>query len=154
MDTKYQSLDYALSSEQRDRWVEAIDNEMTSISDLNVYSVVNLPSDLRAIQSKWIFDIKKDEEGNILRYKARLVAREFSQILGLDYGEIYSPVVRHETMLLLLALATDNGMHLYQVDVKTAFIRSNLEEEIFMELPDIPDELKAKYSQKLWNNRV
>ena len=74
-------------------------------------------------------------DGSIKRYKARLVARGFSQVQGIDYFETFSPVVRYESVRTMLAIVAKHNLEMTQFDVKTAFLNSSLEEEIFMEQP-------------------
>ena len=75
-------------------------------------------------------------DGSVTRYKARLVARGFSQKFGCDYDETFSPVVRGESIRALLALATQENMHLHQMDVQTAFLNGELQEEVYMQQPE------------------
>ena len=85
--------------------------------------------------SKWVFKTKLKEDGTIDRYKARLVARGFSQIPGLDFGETFSLVIKHTTIRLIFSLAVTLGWKMRQLDVKNAFLHGVLKEEIFMEQP-------------------
>ena len=85
--------------------------------------------------SKWVFKIKLKEDGTIDRYKARLVARGFSQIPGLDFGETFSPIIKHTTIKLILSLTVTLGWTMRQLNVKNAFLHGFLKEEVFMEQP-------------------
>ena len=82
--------------------------------------------------SKWVFKIKLKEDGTIDRYKARLVARGFSQIPGLDFGETFSPIIKHTTIKLILSLTVTLGWTMRQLNVKNAFLHGFLKEEVFM----------------------
>lgn len=75
-------------------------------------------------------------DGTIERYKARLVARGFSQTQGIDYFETFSPVVRYESVRAVLAVAAKHNMELMQFDIKTAFLNSQLNEDIYMQQPE------------------
>ena len=79
------------------------------------------------------FKIKRPADGSIDKFKARLVAKGFTQIEGVDYEETFSPVVRIASMCLLLALVAHLDSELFQMDVKTAFLNGNLEEEFYMD---------------------
>ena len=83
------------------------------------------------IKNRWVFNIKTDG-----RKKARLVAKGFSQVEGIHYDEIFSPVVRFETVRIMFALAALNEWHISGLDVKTAFLYGKLDEEIYMEQPE------------------
>lgn len=93
--------------------------------------LVDKPSNRPIVPCKWIFK-KRNADGKISRYKARLVAKGFSQVKGVDYTETFSPVVRGSTLRLLLALAAKRNMEIEHLDVDTAFLNGELEEEIFM----------------------
>ncbi|KAJ8507691.1 hypothetical protein ONZ45_g9978 [Pleurotus djamor] len=120
-----------LPPDQRKPWIEACKEELKSLRARNVYSLVKLPKGRKAIKCRWVFDIKSDG-----RKKARLVAKGFSQREGIDFNEIFSPVVRYETFRMILALAAVEGWHLEGLDVKTAFLYGKLDEEIYMEQPE------------------
>ena len=111
--------------------------EMESLHKNMTWELVPLPAGKRAIGCKWVFKKKQgisEKEG--IRYKARLVAKGYSQKKGIDYDEIFSPVVRHTSIRLVLALVASWDLHLEQMDVKTAFLHGDLEEEIYMEQPE------------------
>src|SRR6267154_5573930 len=92
--------------------------------------LVELPSGQKAIKSKWVFKHKADG-----RFHARLVAKGFTQIHGIDYDETFSPVARFESLRLLLALAALEDWEIHQMDVKSVFLNGVLDEEIYMEQP-------------------
>jgi hypothetical protein len=88
----------------------------------------------KAIRCKWIF---KRKEGSspceASRFKARLVVKGFSQIQGIDYNDVFSPVVKHSSIRALLGIVAMHDLELEQIDVKTAFLHGDLEEEIYMD---------------------
>ena len=85
---------------------------------------------------KWVFRKKLRPDGSIEKFKARLVAKGFKQREGLDYFDTYSPVARTTTIRVLIALASAFSLEIHQMDVKTAFLNGDLEEEIYMEQPE------------------
>lgn len=94
------------------------------------------PKGRKVVDSIWVFKIKHNADGSIDRYKARLVAKGFTQIKGLDFDETFSPVVRYDTLRLLLALSAHHNWTPRQLDIKTAFLYGLLKEDIYMELPE------------------
>ena len=87
------------------------------------------------VDAKLVFDHKKDKDGRILRYKARLVARGFTQKHGVNYGETFAPTIRLDAMRIILALAAKKGWKVHQMDAVAAFLAARLQEEIFMKVP-------------------
>ena len=94
--------------------------EMQSLYTHNVWDLVELPKDRKAIGSKWVFKLKVNADGLVECYKARLVAQGYSQKFGLDYDETFCPVVRFELVRTVIALAVQHGLKLHQMDVTTA----------------------------------
>ncbi|CAN1285750.1 Retrovirus-related Pol polyprotein from transposon TNT 1-94, partial [Linum perenne] len=124
----------AVQSPEHVKWQEAMKEEMKSLEKNKTWSLVQLPSGKRAIGCKWVFAKKDDKSG--IRFKARLVAKGYAQKEGIDYNEIFSPVVKHSSIRILLALVAQFDLKLEQLDVKTAFLHGDLEEEIYMAQPD------------------
>ena len=111
----------AKHSEQQRQWEEAMGAELESILVNDTWELVKLPPGKKAIGCKWVYALKRDKHGNILRYKARLVAKGYSQRPGEDYNETFSPVVKWETIRLMLSLAAQREWDARHLDVKTAF---------------------------------
>jgi hypothetical protein len=125
-----------LNRPDRDQWEPACDNESNALQELKVFDVVERPSGMRPLTSKWVFDLKRDKNGNITRYRARLVLRGHKQREGIDYDEVFSSVAKAETIRMLLAHAAANALEIEQIDVRTAFLYGELHEEIYMEPPE------------------
>jgi hypothetical protein len=117
-------------------WQKAMDDEMAQLRKLGTFSTTTLPSSRNPIACKWVFRIKRDQLGSIIRYKAHLVAKRFSQIPGIDYDETFAPVVRLDTIRLLLALAARYKLDVHIVDVIGAYLNGKLDEEIYMQQPE------------------
>lgn len=130
------SLKEALEGEDKEKWQIAIQEEMNSLMKNNTWELQLLPKGKNVIGSKWIFKIKTNENGEIVRYKARLVAQGFTQKYGVDYDESFAPVVKQTTIRTLMTIAGAKRMHVKHVDIKTAFLNGDIEEEIFMKQPD------------------
>ncbi|KAK1650752.1 hypothetical protein QYE76_068557, partial [Lolium multiflorum] len=125
----------AMMSPDSNKWQEAMKSEMGSMYDNKVWTLVDLPDSRKAVENKWIFKRKTDADGNITVYKARLVAKGFRQIQGVDYDETFSPVAKLKSMRILLAIAAFFDYEIWQMDVKTAFLNGDIEEELYMVQP-------------------
>nr|GEW71489.1 zinc finger, CCHC-type [Tanacetum cinerariifolium] len=115
---------------------EAIDDEIRSIVENNTWVLSNLPPGCKPLGCKWIFKKKMKVDGTIDKFKARLVIQGFRQKEGIDYFDTYAPVARITTIRLLLALAAINNLVIHQMDVKTAFLYGDLDEEVYMKQPE------------------
>ncbi|KAK1603447.1 hypothetical protein QYE76_037309, partial [Lolium multiflorum] len=125
----------AMMSLDSNKWQEAMKSEMGSMYDNKVWTLVDLPDSRKAVENKWIFKRKTDADGNITVYKARLVAKGFRQIQGVDYDETFSPVAKLKSVRILLAIAAFFDYEIWQMDVKTAFLNGDIEEELYMVQP-------------------
>lgn len=123
-------------SKEKENWLFAMKEEIDSLEQNKTWVLVDEPKGRKFLDNKWIFKIKRNLDGSVERYKARLVIRGFGQINGIDYGETYSPVVRYSSVRMILALAVKKGMMFKQFDIKTAFLYGELKEDIFMWQPD------------------
>nr|KYP66622.1 Copia protein [Cajanus cajan] len=109
--------------------------ELASIERNETWEPAWLPKGKKPIDLKWVFRIKKNPDGTIAKYKARLVARGFLQKEGVDYDEVFAPVARLETVRIITAVASFNSWPMYQLDVKSAFLNGFLEEEVYVTPP-------------------
>ncbi|GJY48211.1 zinc finger, CCHC-type containing protein [Tanacetum coccineum] len=115
---------------------EAIDDEIGSIMENNTWVLSDLPPGCKPLGCKWIFKRKMKVDGTIDKFKARLVIQGFRQKEGIDYFDTYAPVARITTIRLLLALAAIHNLVIHQMDVKTAFLNGDLDEEVYMKQPE------------------
>ena len=120
----------AMKSVDAKQWTDACQYEIDALHKNDTWELTDLPPGRKSIKSKWVFKLKADG-----RYRARLVAKGFTQIPGIDYDETFSPVARFESLRLLLALAALEDWEIQQMDVKSAFLNGVLDEEIYMEQP-------------------
>lgn len=132
------AADEPMSVEQaleQDCWRRAMQEELDSIYQNSTWEFTDLPSDHKAIGLKWVFKVKKDPEGNLVKHKARLVVKGYAQIQGVDYDEVFAPVARLETVRLLLSLAAQGEWEVHHMDVKSAFLNGDLMEEVYVQQP-------------------
>lgn len=126
----------ALNSTNRVEWENAMLEEMDSLYKNNTWILVDKPVNQKLVGCKWIYRLKHGaNENEPIRYKDRLVAKGFTQTEGIDYEEIFSPVVRHTSIRILLSLTVAYDFELEQLDVKTAFLHGDLDETIYMQQP-------------------
>ena len=129
------SFDQASNDPNSSMWMFAMQDELNSMSVNDVWNLVELPKGCRPIGCKWIFKTKRNSKGEIERYKARLVAKGFSQREGIDYKETFSPVSTKDSFRIIMALVAHFDLELHQMDVKTAFLNGDLEEDVYMQQP-------------------
>ena len=107
--------------------------EYQSIMNNDVWDVVPRLDGKSVVTSKWIYKIKHTADGSIEKYKARFMARGFSQKEGIDYEETFAPVARYTSIKSVLALVAVMKWKIHQMDVKTAFLNGVVEEEVYVE---------------------
>lgn len=129
------TYDEALNSPQRNEWIAAMEEELSSLHKMRTWTLVPRTAEIKAVKSKWVFRIKRNASGHIDKYKARLVAVGCSQVQGIDFFETFSPVVKLTSMRTLLALGLERNMVMRQLDVKTAYLHGELRETVYMEPP-------------------
>ena len=127
--------DQAMQVEDSVKWESAMKDEMDSLMSNQTWELAELPPGKKALHNKWVYRIKEEHDGN-KRYKARLVVKGFQQKEGVDYNEIFPPVVKLTTIRLVLKIVAAENLHLEQLDVKTAFLHGDLEEELYMRQPE------------------
>jgi hypothetical protein len=126
----------AIASKEKELWVAAMESEMISLKTLGTYELVPLPAGRRTVGCRWVYDLKTDADGNILRFKARLVAQGYSQRYLIDYSDTYSPVVDYVTIRCVLSIAISQNFVIKQSDYTTAYLNGKLEEVIYMKQPE------------------
>ncbi|GJR09483.1 putative ribonuclease H-like domain-containing protein [Tanacetum coccineum] len=129
-------------------WVDAMQEELLQFKIQKVWVLVHLPYGKKAIDTKWVYQNKKDERGVVVRNKARLVAQGHRKEEGINYDEVFAPVARIEAIRIFLAFASYMGFIVYQMDVKSAFLYGKIDEEVYVSQP--PGFLDPKYPQKVY----
>ena len=120
------------------KWERAIKEELSMMEKMGTWekTPVDLPPGRNVVDCRFVFAIKRDEKGKIIKYKARLVARGFTQEFGVDYSDTFAPVVRMDTIRAVLAIAAIFNLEMRQFDVKSAYLNGDLPELIFMNQPE------------------
>lgn len=156
----------AMASKDRQKWKEAVEEELVSHNQHKTWSIVKKRSDMNVMGCKWVFKIKRDVIGLPVRWKARLVGKGYTQQYGVDYTDTFAPVLKYKSLRLILALGANKHTHLDQLDIKTAFLNATVDEDIYMEVPEgydaPPDSVmklnKALYgikqAPKEWNDNI
>ncbi|GJT63504.1 retrovirus-related pol polyprotein from transposon TNT 1-94 [Tanacetum coccineum] len=116
--------------------IEAMQEEIHEFERLKVWELVPRPSNIMIIALKWIFKVKLDEYGGVLKNKAWLVAKGFCQEKGIDFKESFSPVARIEAIKIFLASAAHQNMIVYQMDLKTSFLNEIFKKEVYVSQPE------------------
>lgn len=162
-----QSYEEAVSGTDSHYWQAAMEYEYNSLLQNNVWRLVDRPVGEPVIKCKWVYKTKCDASGKFDKHKARLVARGFTQVHGVNYTDTFSPVVRHSSMRILFSLANKLNLNIDHIDVTTAFLNGDLHETIYMEQPpgfNNGDKSKVclllkgiyglKQASRIWNNKV
>ena len=131
-----QSFKEAISTPDAPFWKEAVNSEIESILQNHTWELVDLPLGFKPPGYKWIFKRKFKVDGFIDKYKARLVVKGYKQKEGMNNFDTYLPVTRMRTIWMLMAIAILHNLKIHQMDVKAAFLISELHKEIYMELPE------------------
>lgn len=125
----------AMARPDADQWHQAMVEELAAIASSGTYTLVDAPPGGKVLPCRWVFTIKRGADGRVQRYKARLVVKGFAQREGIDFSEVFAPTSKYASLRALLAVAAKERMILQQLDVKTAFLNGQLEEELYMQLP-------------------
>lgn len=129
------SYNEALNCQDWRKWIIAIDHELVAIIANGTWIYCQRPTKgNNIITSKWVFKVKYTSSNLVDRYKARLVARGFIQIYGIDYSETFAPTLKFELLRMLLAFAAYHNLLVHQMDVPNAYLKGDLQEDIYMEI--------------------
>lgn len=140
------SVENALSGPNSNNWKQAMKTELNAMIKNEVYELVKLPAEKKPLKTKWVFKEKQDKEG-IKRYKARLVIKGCNQKEGIDYQETFSPVVKYSSLRYLFSLAAVKNLRIDHMDVMTAYLNGEVEEDIYV-VP--PEGFETNEENKVW----
>lgn len=159
------TLAEALSSPESAQWIKAMREEYNSLLENGTWELTDLPPQRKPVSCKWTFKLKYNAQGEIDRYKARLVARGFTQRYGIDFTETFSPVAKFDSIQTLPSLVAVNDLHMVQFDVCTAFLHGEIDEELYMTQPPHFEDTSAqvcrlkksiyglRQASRVWNRR-
>jgi hypothetical protein len=133
--TEPHSLKEALAAPDAAKWKQAMDEEFRALIGNSTWDLVPRPKSRHPIGTKWVYKLKLKADGSIERYKARLVAKGYRQRKGLDFDEVFAPVIRMTSIRVFLALAAALGFIVYQLDINSAYLKGIIDVEIYMEQP-------------------
>ena len=133
VDTKPSSFEEAV---QQPVWVDAMVEEYDSIIYNTVWDVVPRPQGKSVVSSRWLYKVKQVADGSVEKHKVRFVSRGFSHVEGIDYNETFALVARYSSIKSMLALSTQMGWKIHQMDVKTTFLNGKIEEKVYIEQPE------------------
>jgi hypothetical protein len=125
----------AVNSEDSKLWKKAMVEEMDALDKNEAWDIVEFPTRRKSVCRKWLFKKKFNAQGKVEKYKARLVVKGYSQVEGIDFGEIFSHVAKLTSIIFILSIVVAFDLEVEQMDVKTSFLHGDLEEEIYMKHP-------------------
>jgi hypothetical protein len=136
IETDPSSFKEAMKSRHSSELLDAMKDEMKSMSTNDVCDLVEFPKGAKTVGCKWVYKTKHDSKGNIERFKARLLVEGFTQGEGIGYTETFSPISSKDSFRIIIALVAHYDLELHQMDVKTAFLIGNLQENVYMVQPE------------------
>lgn len=141
----------AMKSSDSNMWRQSMDEEFNNLQENGTWEVIDKPIDKNILGCKWVFKIKRGPDGNVNRYKSRLVAKGYTQTYGNDYWETYAPVADYTTLRCKLAIAANMDLSITHLDFECAYLNGKLSEaeEIFMEIPPGLNERFESYGKVL-----
>jgi hypothetical protein len=149
-----QTYKQAMKSNESKLWLAAMQEELAALAKQKTWDLVKCPLGTRPIKGRWVFKVKLDSNNQPIRYKARVVAKGFQQVYGIDYNETFAPVAKLKSIKLVLALVAQFNLEFKQLDFDTAFLNASLTENVYMEQPSGfhqgPPDLVCKLNKALY----
>lgn len=121
----------------KDEWLQAINEERNNLKKLGVYDPAdNVPNNANIVFCCWIFKYKRNAQGEIIKRKAHLVTGGFTQQIGMDYFDTYSPTLKQDSLRIIIAIASQNRFQIKQIDINSAYLNADLKEDIYVKAPE------------------
>ena len=155
-----QTFSEAMASEKSGEWMKAMKAEYDGCEAAKTWDIIpraELPKGANVIPVKWVFKIKTDENGVVTKYKARITPKGFKQKYGQDYFEVFANTGKYKTLRIALSIAASRDLELRQLDVPQAFTQAELEEDVYMEMPEGFSSARHGVSSKdviIWSQAV
>ncbi|KAL1263577.1 hypothetical protein QQF64_006316 [Cirrhinus molitorella] len=130
-----QTYQEAISSTKSKQWKNAMDKEMQSLEENKTFTLTKLPQEKQPVGGRWVYTLKRDIDGSE-KYKARFVAKGYSQRLGTDYDETFSPTADLTSVRVVMQKAVQENLILQQMDVETAYLHAPIDHEVYVEQPE------------------
>ncbi|GJT27798.1 retrovirus-related pol polyprotein from transposon TNT 1-94 [Tanacetum coccineum] len=143
----------AMLDSKSNKWIDAMNAEIQSMMDNMVWVLVDLPPGCKTVGSKWLFKKKTEMDSIVHNYKARLIAKGYTQLYGVDYEETFSPVADIRAIMILISIAAYYDYEIWNMDIKTAFLNGYLDEDIYMVQPEgfvDPNHPKKNLGESHW----
>jgi len=151
----------------KSEWLKSVKEELDNMERLKVFTVVNtVPSGSNIISSRWVFKYKRDSNGKIIKRKARLIAKGYTQEYGIDYKETFAPTLKQDTIRIITVIAVNMNFKIKQIDINSAYLNAPLNEHIYMKAPEGHQSYEKsfwklnkalyglKQAGKEWNNKL
>ena len=130
------SYEEAIASPQASEWQSAMKKELESLCNNDTWDVVELPKGERAVGAKWVYTVKLDHLNNVIKYKARYVAKGYTQRWSIDYYQTFAPMARLSTIRVLLQICVQNVLNiLHQMDVSSAYLNADIDVDLYIDQP-------------------
>ena len=134
------SLKEAMNGIHKDKWLEAVQDELASLTENGVYELVTLPVGAASLSGKWFLKIKRGAQGEVKRFKARYVVRGFEQVLGIDFHQTWAPVGHYTTLRCLVVICVSEGLETVHLDIKCAFQNGKMTDLVYVSQPEKLDD--------------
>ena len=118
------------------KWEAVMKTELAQLEKMGMWKLVSLPTNRKPMGCHWVFSVKLDKDGNLTQFKARLIAKGYSQIPGQDFDQTFTPVMRLDSLRNMITIAVIHDLDMSILDVKSAYLHGDLDKTIYMQQPE------------------